>query len=268
MGYGLPVAVFLLIWNPKKWTISDGEWSQQVVLSSSGDLDLGQWSTGNRTSGIRPGDILLLVRVGSDRGIVGSGTATSIAHKDRHWDAARAKRNELANYVSIEWETLVEVENRLKIEVLLKEFPEVYWNSLAASGFKVDEEVAEKLVARWFEHVGLNRTRFPDEVTAYREGAVKTVSVNRYERNPAARDKCIAHFGAKCAVCGFVGEQTYGSKGEDLIHVHHLIELSKVGEEYEVNPIKDLIPVCPNCHAMIHRRKPAFSVAEIKKMLQ
>ena len=94
------------------------------------------------------------------------------------------------------------------------------------------------------------------------------MSVNRYERNPAARDKCIAHFGAKCAVCGFVGEQTYGSKGEDLIHVHHLIELSKVGEEYEVNPIKDLIPVCPNCHAMIHRRKPAFSVAEIKKMLQ
>ena len=262
------MSVFLLIWNPKLFVVSEEDWSNQIELCSLGLVKWKAWSTGNRTSGIRPGDILLLVRVDSDRGIVGSGTAASIAHKNLHWDGARAKENELANYVSIEWESLVEVENRLKIEVLLKEFPEVSWNNLAASGFKVDEEVAEKLVARWFEHAGLNRTTFPDEVTAYHEGAVKTVSVNRYERNPAARDECIAHFGAKCAVCGFVGKQTYGTSGEDLIHVHHIIELSKVGEEYEVNPIKDLIPVCPNCHAMIHRRKPAFSVAEIKKMLQ
>jgi 5-methylcytosine-specific restriction protein A len=268
MGYGLPMSVFLLTWNPKKWIIAEEEWTRQVELSNLGSMDWNQWSTGNRVRGISPGDFLLLVRVDNNRGIVGSGRAVSIAHKDLHFDEARAKKNNLANYVSIEWESLVEVENRLKIEVLLKEFPEVYWKNLAASGFKVDEKIDEKLVNRWFQHIGLDRPNFPDEVSTYVEGTSTTVSVNRYERNPAARDECIAHFGAKCAVCGFVGQKTYGSKGEDLIHVHHLIELSKVGEEYVVNPIKDLIPVCPNCHAMIHRRKPAFSVAEIKKMLQ
>ena len=262
------MSVFLLNWNPKKWIISDEEWTRQVELSSSGDMDWDEWSTGNRTSGIRPGDILLLVRVDSDRGIVGSGTAASIAHKNLHWDKSRAKKNKLANYVSINWVSLVEVENRLKTEILLREFPQVAWNNLVASGVKVDYKIDEKLVNRWFQHIGLDRPKFPDEVSTYVEGTSTTVSVNRYERNPAARDECIAHFGAKCAVCGFVGKQTYGTSGEDLIHVHHLIELSSVAKEYVVNPIKDLIPVCPNCHAMIHRRKPAFSVAEIKKMLQ
>ncbi|MDB9470225.1 hypothetical protein PN480_18680 [Dolichospermum circinale CS-1225] len=38
-------------------------------------------------------------------------------------------------------------------------------------------------------------------------------------------------------------------------------------EEYEVDPIKDLRPVCPNCHAMIHRRLPPLSIDEIKSII-
>jgi 5-methylcytosine-specific restriction protein A len=74
--------------------------------------------------------------------------------------------------------------------------------------------------------------------------------------------------GKTCAVCGFDGSSTYGRNGEGLIHVHHLLEIAGVGKEYEVDPSKDLIPVCPNCHAMIHRRRPAYSIAEVKKMLK
>ena len=91
--------------------------------------------------------------------------------------------------------------------------------------------------------------------------------VNRYERNPAARLECLRIYGAKCAVCGFVGQNIYGTKGNSLIHVHHLIELSQVGQEYEVDPRNELVPVCPNCHAMIHRRRPAYSIDEVREML-
>jgi len=268
MGYGLVMSVFLLVWNPKKWVVSDDEWTRQVELSSSGEMGWSEWSTGNRIKGISPGDFLLLVRVNDKRGVVGSGRAVSICHKNLHWDEARAKKKELANYVSINWENLLEIASRLKIEILLREFPTVPWNNLAASGFKVDGKIAEKLLDRWFQHIGVDRPNFPDEVSTYFEGSSTTVSVNRYERNLAARHECIAHFGAECIICGFVGQQKYGSNGEDLIHVHHLTELSKVGKEYVVNPIKDLIPVCPNCHAMIHRRNPAFTVDEVKAMLQ
>lgn len=51
-----------------------------------------------------------------------------------------------------------------------------------------------------------------------------------------------------------------------FIHVHHINQISDIGKEYEVDPIKDLIPVCPNCHAMIHSKRPAFTIEEIKEI--
>ncbi|MCK7546225.1 HNH endonuclease [Marinobacter bryozoorum] len=100
-----------------------------------------------------------------------------------------------------------------------------------------------------------------------REGAVTKVQVNAYERNPVARSICIEHYGCSCVVCGFDFEQKYGDIGKGFIHVHHLRELASIGTEYQVDPLKDLRPVCPNCHAMLHRRRPAFSIEELLKQL-
>lgn len=111
---------------------------------------------------------------------------------------------------------------------------------------------------------------FPDEVDEtkeHREGKVRSVFVNIYERNPVARAQCIEHYGCYCFVCGFDFLSAYGDIGFDFIHVHHEKELSSIGEEYVIDPIQDLKPVCPNCHAMIHRRKPAYGVHELKKHL-
>lgn len=77
----------------------------------------------------------------------------------------------------------------------------------------------------------------------------------RYERDANARKKCIDHYGCKCAVCGMDFEKTYGELGKGFIEVHHIIPISQRGGEYEVNPIKDLVPLCSNCHSMIHRTK-------------
>ena len=63
--------------------------------------------------------------------------------------------------------------------------------------------------------------------------------------------------------CGIDLAEKYGEKGEKFIHVHHLKPVSEVGAQYEVDPIKDLIPVCPNCHAMIHRRAPPYTIDEV-----
>lgn len=85
------------------------------------------------------------------------------------------------------------------------------------------------------------------------EGAVKTTTVNKYERSSIARKKCIEHYGCRCIVCGMDFEKAYGELGKGFIHVHHVVPLNEIGKEYKVNYIKDLIPVCPNCHAMLHR---------------
>ncbi|GGA91691.1 EVE domain-containing protein [Ornithinibacillus halotolerans] len=100
------------------------------------------------------------------------------------------------------------------------------------------------------------------------EGAKKHVTVNAYERNPLARKRCLDHYGYNCTVCDFNFYEVYGDIGKDFIHVHHLTELSSIGEEYKVDPIKDLRPVCPNCHAMLHRRKPAYGIEELRGMVK
>lgn len=85
------------------------------------------------------------------------------------------------------------------------------------------------------------------------EGALKRVVVNRYERDPGARAECIAKYGTDCSVCGFSFGAAYGEHGEGFIHVHHLVPLAAIRRRYKVDPIKHLRPVCPNCHAMLHR---------------
>lgn len=109
----------------------------------------------------------------------------------------------------------------------------------------------------------------PEEVENpenYIEGSTKTISVNIYERNPQARKACLAAHGHSCSVCGFDFENEFGEIGRSYIHVHHLRQLADIGEEYELNPITDLRPVCPNCHAMLHRRRPAYSIEELSKL--
>ncbi|WP_445175318.1 HNH endonuclease [Microcoleus sp.] len=112
---------------------------------------------------------------------------------------------------------------------------------------------------------------FPDEVDSvqkFREGAVRQVSVNAYEREPKARQKCIDYYGSSCSICDFDFGRAFGQLGKGFIHVHHLKPLSEIAEEYEIDPIKDLRPVCPNCHAMIHRRSPPLSLEEIQMLLK
>lgn len=86
------------------------------------------------------------------------------------------------------------------------------------------------------------------------EGLKKTVIVNKYERSSLARALCTEHNGVICRICGFDFRKTYGEIGKDFIHIHHIIPLHQISSEYKIDYKKDLIPVCPNCHAMLHRK--------------
>jgi 5-methylcytosine-specific restriction enzyme A len=129
-------------------------------------------------------------------------------------------------------------------------------------------------VARAVEQLGWaseEHSELPGEIestVALYEGAVRTVTVNAYERSTEAREKCILHYGSRCSVCGLALAEKYGDIAQGMIHVHHVRQLSEVGVEYQVDPIRDLRPVCPTCHAVIHAQKPPFAVDEVKEMIE
>lgn len=111
---------------------------------------------------------------------------------------------------------------------------------------------------------------FPDEIDPEElvEGAGRQVTVNAYERNSEARQACLNHYGLGCAVCGFDFRSVYGDIGDGFIHVHHLVELSSIRRKYVVDPVKDLRPVCPNCHAMLHRQRPPLTIEALRARIK
>ncbi len=117
----------------------------------------------------------------------------------------------------------------------------------------------------------IDATVLPQEIADHKkliEGAKKTITVNAYERDRSARLRCIAHWGVACVVCGFDFRREYGAIGEGFIHVHHLKPLADIGEEYSLDPIADLRPVCPNCHAMLHRGRGVLDIEELRLLLR
>ena len=132
-----------------------------------------------------------------------------------------------------------------------------------------DKSPVEILWSFSVETPDVNTLAGPDELPpgGFTEGAARKVSVNVFERDRAAREACIRHYGPACLVCGLEFGKRYGETGAGFIHVHHLVPISDVGSDYAVDPIEDLRPICPNCHAMVHRRQPPLALDDVRSML-
>ncbi len=100
------------------------------------------------------------------------------------------------------------------------------------------------------------------------EGAIRQVSSTRYERSTRNRMLCIAAKGTSCAVCGFDFEKAYGAFAAGYIEVHHKTPVSQLGESTAIDPIEDLVPLCPNCHAAVHMSNPPLMPEKLKAMME
>jgi 5-methylcytosine-specific restriction protein A len=203
------------------------------------------------------------------RGLIAIGYVEKPPYEDVHWDEKRAARGEQALYVGAAWEyfSVTPVIPRERLDH--SPFNQVHWNT-QRSGISISDEIGNALELEFRSAIGQQSAFLPDEahaMTKLPEGAIRRVIVNAYERNPEARRLCIQHYGSVCAACGVDLGAIYGSVAVGHIHVHHLYPLSQVGESYTVDPIRDLRPVCPNCHAVIHlRRESPYSIEQVKDM--
>lgn len=266
------MATYLLTWNPKRWDWDEIE-DDIHYLAEQGWLD-DRWSCGV-TKRIRPGDRFFLMRLGLEpRGIIGSGTIQSSPFEELHWANEEADKGKKANYVDVVFDSLLnaELEPILPIGFLNDHsvLREMNW-SPQASGASIPDQIAEELTRQWSSFLRADVIHraidSPEKHAKYVEGSPRVVRLTSYERNAAARKHCLQHYGTRCVICGFDFEETYGEVGSGFIHVHHILPLALVGDSYEVDPVEDLRPVCPNCHAIIHRRIPCYTIEEIAALL-
>jgi 5-methylcytosine-specific restriction protein A len=102
----------------------------------------------------------------------------------------------------------------------------------------------------------------------FEDGAKLAVLVNKYERNKKNRELCIKTYGAICRACDFDFSKFYGEIGQGYIHVHHLISLAaQKGKARRIDPVKDLRPVCPNCHEMLHTEDPPLTIEHLRALI-
>jgi 5-methylcytosine-specific restriction protein A len=270
------MATYLLTWNPDKWHWRDMEADVQRCRRD-GYID-DRWSCG-RNKHIQPNDRIFLLRQGREpRGLIASGWAISDVFQDVHW----GDQADTAQYIGVRFDVLLDPDQEpiFRREWLDSEaFRRVHWNT-QVSGITIPDDIADQLEIEWSRflassnivqtHTVAQQLRIAEasEGQSYIEGTARTVQVNRYERNVEARRACIRHYGLNCVVCGFNFQQAYGNIGIGFIHVHHLTPLSLVGEQYEVDPIKDLRPVCANCHAMFHQQTPPLSIEELRAIVE
>ena len=261
---------FLMVWNPKNYHWND--LSEEIAQVEAGQNVTGNWSCGSSRS-IPAGSRFFLMKVGDEgRGVIGCGTILSNPFPDEHWDEEKASAGKEAWYVQLSFEVLAETPF-ISWQEMESDSLRPLRKQLQGSGTRIPHESITVLEGLLHERVEPSSHDFPDEVPpsearALKEGAKRSVVVNQYERDARARRLCIRHYSSICQACGFDFEQVYGPHGAGFIHVHHLKPISEIGEEYEVDPITDLRPVCPNCHAMLHKGGNTISIAELTAMLR
>lgn len=106
-----------------------------------------------------------------------------------------------------------------------------------------------------------------DELESWQEGSRVYKFVATYERDPRNRRMALAHHGYRCVVCMQTMEELYGEHGVGLIHIHHTVPVSEFDAPRTVDPVAELVPVCPNCHSIIHRKRTAtLSIEEARNI--
>lgn len=257
------MGTILLAWNPNRW-YWDNIKEEAALLARQGFLNE-RWSCGTRKN-IPLGTRFFLIRLGEEpKGIIASGFTKSLPLRDQHF----VLPDKYAWYVDISFDVLSEHPIIARSRLAEPPFSGFHWNT-QMSGIDIPDSIAGPLENEWLRLTHWVSHPLPEEtsrLTKYYEGSMKQVNVNSYERNPQARLACINFYGTSCFICGFNFKVKYGDNANGYIQVHHLVPLSQLKKDYLIDPINDLRPVCPNCHAVIHLNNPPLSIEEMKTLV-
>lgn len=252
------MTAYLFLWNPKIDPASFEDYEELAEYTSLERPYNTRWICPSKRP--RPGDLAYVKRTGPrNNGLFARGTVVGKPNRDNR-DGIQCVKLSLNSLLPLGQEVGAQVLKRPPLSA-------TFWNT-QGSGMLIRPESEQELDRLWqraiSESLAGEETIVPG---GFSEGAVRRIRVNAYERNEQARQICIDHHGLQCAACGMSFADRYGPLARGFVHVHHLRQLSTVGPDYQVDPVDDLRPVCPNCHAVIHLRVPPYSIDEVRGML-
>lgn len=264
----------VLLWNPDNW-----DWralKEQIGKSRTGQPVTESWKV-RYPNQVHVGMPVYIYRTGNQaRGFMASGSVVSPPYVTSHFRQDGAQQFS----VDVMLDTIIDTASDLllSMEALNTGLPDAERvSNFLYSGVVLRGVAAKQLQTLWRNHIGMTLGvgsepgALPDASAEhfYAEGALRQLSLNVHERSGSARERAIALHGTECCVCGISFERVYGDIGKGFIHIHHLDPIANAATNRQVDPRCDLVPVCPNCHAMLHRRPDhPFSPDELRQMMR
>lgn len=257
------MTAIVLGWDPDRREACQFGYTQAADAIRAGGVTSMRWPV--NVPPVEAGaDVWIVLQGDHERGLLGHGTVAFDAPSpdDRSPDDGGS--------LAVNLDFLLARGEHIPESVLLDRMPDIGWDADPPSGTQLTPRDELLLRAVWAEHAPSSAvdsiTPIPGTLPA---SALTRIAVNRYERDPDAVRLCLAHHGISCAVCGFTFGETFGEAGRGFMQVHHIVPGSRVDASYVLDPLTDLVPLCPNCHAMAHRRTPEpYSPAELRRMIR
>lgn len=105
-----------------------------------------------------------------------------------------------------------------------------------------------------------------------KEGQILTRIHRKRERSAklrAAKKKAVEKETGRlaCEACDIDFSERYGQRGKGFIECHHIVPLHTLKPSQRTK-ISDLALLCPNCHRILHMRKPWLTVAQVKELFR
>ena len=264
---------YLFTWNPKQWA-----WEDLAVRAEENLLGIvvsEPWSCHANSKRIKAGDRAFLIRLGEEpKGIIASGWISSDPKLGTHWNEVKAALGKKTFFADCEWERLLnpDVVEPLRLsELKTGKLADMHWTP-QSSGVQILDEITAELEEKWAAHIGKSQLAIvvSDVELAAMEGAERISLVRHRKREQPLREAKVAQVKKtgngklKCEVpkCGFDFEVVYGRLGRDYAQVHHLKPLADRTNPSQTK-LDDLVVVCANCHAMIHRGGKCRSLSEL-----
>jgi 5-methylcytosine-specific restriction protein A len=137
-------------------------------------------------------------------------------------------------------------------------------------GFRAQQGVSVEVLEALFASVDPSEEAAVPEDGA-EEGGRRLAAHLRIERNQrlvdAKKASELALTGAlRCEACGFDFSQVYGEQGDGYCEVHHRTPLSDAVNARKT-VMADLAILCSNCHSVIHRTDPMWTVEALSEHL-
>ena len=256
------MSMYLLTWNPEKWPWKEME-EEIIKIKTDGSVTT-WWNC--RSKKPQSSDLFFIMMVGTKKnGIFCSGIVDTL-EKNVFSEFSKKITNILYGKINVLLDP--NTDNILGVKELNEKFPQQKRWEPQQSGIEINETIQDEFESYWINFLRTKK-EFKNLKKEHIEGSIQKKLFTYRERNGEARDKCIEHYGYTCQICKKSMAEIYGDIGKDYIHVHHIDFLSNTSEKHKVDPIKDLIPVCPNCHSMLHVKKNGkyLSVNELGRIL-